>query len=705
MTITVTDIEAGPFPATGAAQVLPFAFKALSDDEVEVIAATAAGEVVVAPSSYSVARNTEIDGSSAEGGSVTITYDAGVDLYVRAKPHARQEQVWSDTGGRLRNLNDALDRAHLLGLRTASDLQQAIAEAGSAIGLAGKADKDALADPLIGPASVGFKQSGDDAVDQTILDALRDAAVFIDQFRLVIDADDTASLERAVAAHRRVRLKARVYTIDTTEIFSAAGVAILGDSRYETVIQPPPGANDGRSILKIAASPPTGSSYGHIVANIRFRTNAQNVVMVDLDRVNNAKVIDCRFEGGAERPGPGDAYGIGLRFSATISGGSYSNEARGCDFTALSKGVEYAPGANANMVTGCEIVACDIGIDAAPGPDGLGYYLDTPTVTGGRVEGCRIGVKDDAAYGYYRTRFEANVENDILLGSHSVRPLVPSFHTATTPTPIGGDPFAAGLTVLGGNAGNYEIETSASRPYWRRGRQVFMGLGTTSMPALGSYLGEAAYFHDFAMMRNGVALEFVDSLGGNTVIGPTISGDTVTISGFIRRVGSYGNVDIGGGVRVAALTDNGTDLGAAGRRWKDIYAANATINTSDRRLKTEIDELDDAELRVATRLKGLVRRFRWRDAVAEKGDRARLHIGVIAQDVIAAFEAEGLDPFRYGIIVHTEWDAEGELWSEPVMAEDGSVIHEPVLLRPAVEAGDAFSIRYEELLAFIVAAL
>lgn len=36
--------------------------------------------------------------------------------------------------------------------------------------------------------------------------------------------------------------------------------------------------------------------------------------------------------------------------------------------------------------------------------------------------------------------------------------------------------------------------------------------------------------------------------------------------------------------------------------------------------------------------------FRFKDAVAAKGDNARLHYGVIAQNVETAFKNEGLDP-------------------------------------------------------------
>lgn len=96
--------------------------------------------------------------------------------------------------------------------------------------------------------------------------------------------------------------------------------------------------------------------------------------------------------------------------------------------------------------------------------------------------------------------------------------------------------------------------------------------------------------------------------------------------------------------------DNTYSIGTASFRTSVIYSATAAINTSDARMKTDIRGLTDAEKRVASRCKGLVKAYRFNDAVAEKGDEARIHFGVIAQEVEAAFAAEGLDAWRYGIM-------------------------------------------------------
>ena len=138
------------------------------------------------------------------------------------------------------------------------------------------------------------------------------------------------------------------------------------------------------------------------------------------------------------------------------------------------------------------------------------------------------------------------------------------------------------------------------------------------------------------------------------------------------------------------------NLGDASHRWKQLFAATTTISTSDERLKQDIAELDAAEKRVAVALKGMIKKYRFNDAVQEKGPDARIHIGVIAQEVIDAFAAEGLDAHRYGLFCYDKWEDQ----YEEVSKNDGTT--ETVLITPA---GEQYAIRYEELLAFIIAAL
>ena len=138
---------------------------------------------------------------------------------------------------------------------------------------------------------------------------------------------------------------------------------------------------------------------------------------------------------------------------------------------------------------------------------------------------------------------------------------------------------------------------------------------------------------------------------------------------------------VGDTVSWRPFADASYSLGTGPQRWTAVYAVNGTIQTSDRTEKQQIEELNTAELAVAKRLKGLIRKFKFNDSVAEKGDGARIHVGVIAQDVHDAFVAEGLDPYKYGLFCSDTWNT-----------LDGN-------------SQTRLGVRYEELLAFVIAAL
>ena len=139
------------------------------------------------------------------------------------------------------------------------------------------------------------------------------------------------------------------------------------------------------------------------------------------------------------------------------------------------------------------------------------------------------------------------------------------------------------------------------------------------------------------------------------------------------------------------LTDNSVSLGESSGRWTTVYATTGTINTSDANQKQQIEELFEAERAAAIAIKGLIRKFKFNDAVEAKGDDARIHVGVIAQDVEQAFIDEGLDPAEYGLFCRDEWwELDGQ-----VAPQDTEGAEQKVRL----------GIRYEELLAFIIATL
>lgn len=101
-----------------------------------------------------------------------------------------------------------------------------------------------------------------------------------------------------------------------------------------------------------------------------------------------------------------------------------------------------------------------------------------------------------------------------------------------------------------------------------------------------------------------------------------------------------------------------TDIGSGAYRIKQVYAANTTISNSDRDLKDNIAPITDAVLDAWGEVE--FQQYQFKDAIAEKGDKARLHFGVIAQEVEAAFQRRGLTPFAYGVLCFDKWDDEFE---------------------------------------------
>jgi hypothetical protein len=173
--------------------------------------------------------------------------------------------------------------------------------------------------------------------------------------------------------------------------------------------------------------------------------------------------------------------------------------------------------------------------------------------------------------------------------------------------------------------------------------------------------------------KDGTTVGSIGAYAGHLSLGNTDTG--LLFNDTIKSIYAFN-------VSTLANNDNAIDLGWASVRFDDIYATNGTIQTSDRNEKQDIEVLSEAEQRVAVAAKGLLRKFRWKDSVEEKGDDARIHFGIIAQDLQAAFEAEGLDAGRYAMFIHSTWTDE----------ETG-------------EERSRMGVRYSELLAFIIAAI
>ena len=165
---------------------------------------------------------------------------------------------------------------------------------------------------------------------------------------------------------------------------------------------------------------------------------------------------------------------------------------------------------------------------------------------------------------------------------------------------------------------------------------------------------------------------------------PSITVADVTVGSATNALSSVGtNTTLGNNtvfvapsVGFAPSVDNAYVLGSPSVRWTTVYATTGTINTSDARQKQQGRLLSDAERAVAVKVKGLIKTFKYNAAVEKKGDAARIHVGVYAQELADAFASEGLDAADYGMFCYDELEDTG-----------------------------VYGVRYEELLAFVISAL
>lgn len=148
-------------------------------------------------------------------------------------------------------------------------------------------------------------------------------------------------------------------------------------------------------------------------------------------------------------------------------------------------------------------------------------------------------------------------------------------------------------------------------------------------------------------------------------------------------------VSIGG--TTVPSTDAVYSFGAPAYRWSVVYAQTGSINTSDANQKTDIEELTAKEQRIALKLKGSIKKYKFKNAVSEKGSGARFHFGVIAQEVAFAFEEEELDPNQYGLFCKDSW-----------YEKNGLIVDKD---EPGATLKTQLGIRYDELFAFIISAL
>jgi hypothetical protein len=365
---------------------------------------------------------------------------------------------------------------------------------------------------------------------------------------------------------------------------------------------------------------------------------------------------------------------------ASLAAGYASETAgQGGDTGTGSIALGYLAKANGN---GAVAIGRDVVANASPytltavqiGSGGTGYTAsDTLTVSGGT--GTSATIRVDTVSGGVITGITI-----LVYGSYSVKPTSPNSVTGGTGSNASIILYwvEGGIAIgRGANAGSPMVVGS--------GR---MGFGVNTIVPTMEFLPAINPSSDYgeAILRGTTYFKgSVVTTGDDKTIGAIVPEATNTGSGgsgglHLKAMvaGTLTNgwlVDAGnvsGGVCLYPHTDDATRLGAAARRPSVLYAVTGTINTSDEREKQDIEDIPSAWLDAWSEVQ--FQRFRWKSAVATKGDGARWHVGVVAQRVKQVFADRGLDALAIGILCHDTWT------------------------EPSGEQRDRYGVRYEEAL-------
>lgn len=201
-----------------------------------------------------------------------------------------------------------------------------------------------------------------------------------------------------------------------------------------------------------------------------------------------------------------------------------------------------------------------------------------------------------------------------------------------------------GIKIYAYNDEEYRIRSAATELY------AYFAPSGIKITSKGYFV--YAGLSEEGLIENGKLIKDIYAAKSHTHWYILSNNNQVGVGDSTNRFCDYSNTDSSG----AKVRDNVLALGDSQARWKRVYAANASISTSDQRMKKEISTLSEKYEQLFELLDPVT--YRWK---GEGHD--RIHTGFIAQDVKKAMDEVGLDATEFAAFCYDDFKDDPE-WTK-----------------------------------------
>lgn len=397
-----------------------------------------------------------------------------------------------------------------------------------------------------GSALVGFQRGGVGKAARTVASKVADTVDLRDWNGLDLTGNnDNTSIVMAAATEvgqGRLWVPKGRFLVSSLPLLHFAGIQIVGESKWLTIFQLPELIDEvlTGSLFHNAAA----ATSSHVkIENMLIDLRGQDVAAIDANNLGDSIFENIHIIGGPNKAG---AAGVGVLFRSTLESSSYTNAARSVSGEYLERGIAWDAGGNENGAHDCRMNNCIIGFDMLPGSN----YVDTPTVFGGRVEGCDIGLRDGAINtSLFGLRFENSTVADVEFHAGQENSTYLGCYTAASETVFKDQNLSNGVFVRGGRFPQVILNPDVSNPPLSSGRHTFAPAGVSPTTSSAG-TGYAAFFQGEARIKYSGTIEFENYNEGGSPNGTVLFAniDTnrrISIPGYDRVAGVYRRIFVG----------------------------------------------------------------------------------------------------------------------------------------------------------------